>query len=107
MQLNPFKQLIKNGKYSSDSITIRHLLSHTSGLPKFNRTWLMTDERNQLNLEESLKKGKKAKVFFKPGSAYMYSNFGIAVLGVVVERTSGLSYSDYIQQNIYYVAPYV
>lgn len=96
-----FKQIIKKGKYSADSITIRHLLSHTSGLPKFNRTWLMTDERNQLSLEESLKKGKKAKVFFKPGSAYKYSNLGISVLGVVVERTSDLSYSDYIQQNIF------
>jgi CubicO group peptidase (beta-lactamase class C family) len=97
-----FSQLIKKGEFSSDSITIRHLLSHSSGLPKFNRNWLITDERNNLDLEESLSNRKKVKLSFKVGSDYQYSNMGMGVLGVIIERTSALSYIDYIRQNIFY-----
>lgn len=97
-----FRQLVKKGEFSSDSITIRHLLSHTSGLPKISRNWLITDEKNNLDLEESLSNGKRVKLSFQPGSDYKYSNMGMRVLAVIIERISNLSYADYIQQNIFY-----
>ena len=95
-----FKSLIKEGDFQPDSITIRHLLTHTSGLPMFSRPWLLTNKKNHLPIDESLKIGDKATLASTPGEKYKYSNMGMQVLGVLIERVSGLSYPEFIKQSI-------
>lgn len=96
-----FHKLFRVKKFSPDSITIRHLLTHTAGLPKFSRTWLLTDKNSSLDMEASLKTGKKIPLSIAPGTKYIYSNIGMNVLGIVIERVSGMSYAQYINEHIF------
>tara|TARA_B110000211_G_scaffold231495_1_gene293202 strand:- start:734 stop:2152 length:1419 start_codon:yes stop_codon:yes gene_type:complete len=89
-------------KGNSDSITIRQLLTHTSGLGNF-----FNDEFNQSNKEvyRNLAAYKplisQSELLFTPGSRNRYSNSGMLMLGLVVEKVSGESYYDYVQKHIY------
>ncbi len=82
-----------------ENITIRHLLDHTSGFannptdPMFQNL----DWTHQQIIDDVLNNRQLATV---PGSTYSYSNFGYIVLGRVVEKLSGMSYEDYVKQNV-------
>ena len=41
------------------------------------------------------------ELLFEPGERFSYSNAGFMILGAVIEEISGLSYFDYVQQNIF------
>jgi CubicO group peptidase (beta-lactamase class C family) len=63
----------------ADQITIRHLLTHTSGL--------QTAEKDPLE--------------FTPGEHLNYSNTGYQVLGRIIEKVAGLSYEDYLRAGVF------
>ncbi len=85
-----------------ESITIHHLLSHTSGLfnymahPEFRARMSglrKIDDWLPLIYDQEL-------VFDPPGERFAYSNSGIVTLGAVIEQVSGMPYESYIQTNI-------
>lgn len=86
-------------------ITIRHLLSHTSGLPDFD---LYDDlyEKEPLRIVSNkdvlpqLNKWKEP-LPFKPGEKWGYSNTNYNVLALLVEKLSGRYFSDYLRENIF------
>ena len=91
-------------------ITIRHLLTHTSGLPDYEelmaaaergRAPLWTAER-QIRDDEvlALLRGE-TKGRFPPGTSWAYSNSGYVVLGLVVARVSGKPFGDFLRQWIF------
>jgi CubicO group peptidase (beta-lactamase class C family) len=82
-------------------VTIHHLLTHTGGTgnifgPEYDA------QRLQIRTHDDYiaLHGARAPAF-APGSRYEYSNYGMLLLGVVVERVSGMSYYDYVAANIY------
>ncbi|WP_157893321.1 serine hydrolase domain-containing protein [Salegentibacter sediminis] len=79
-----------------DSITIHHLLTHTSGLPRESGI----QPHQNLNFKEQLDLIEKQSLLFTPGARYEYSNAGITVLGAIIERISDLGYEAFLQQNI-------
>ena len=79
----------------ADRITIEHLLSHRSGLGGY------PFGHGQTEAESIVESAAGEPVAFEPGTEMGYSNTGYAVLGVVIERVSGMSYFDYIRQNIF------
>lgn len=82
-------------------ITVEHLLTHTSGiknytaLPAWYALW-----RKDLSLEELIALFKDEPLDFTPGTQWSYSNSGYVLLGAI-EQVSGLSYGDFIQQQIF------
>lgn len=83
-------------------ITIRELLTHTSGLgdffgPKFQDS----NQAQYQTLESYLPLFASQPLLFEPGSRYSYSNAGYIVLGLVIERVSGESYYDYVREHIF------
>ncbi|MEI8291116.1 MAG: serine hydrolase domain-containing protein [Verrucomicrobiota bacterium] len=81
-------------------ITLRHLLMHTCGGwsndvddPMFCKQGL-----NQKELIAWTIKNQSLK--FEPGIHYAYSNFGYCLLGRVIEKITGISYADYVQQAV-------
>lgn len=97
----------KIDKYISDfphgkEITIHQLLSHTSGLPREVQNQIKFDSTPQ-TLEEALNmlKGKDIDLLCTPGEYFNYSNSGYILLGYIIEKVSGKTYSDYLQQNIF------
>lgn len=86
----------------TDQVTVHHLLTHTAGLGSyFNDTYFNSsrDLFRQLDDYKPLVKGDTLE--FAPGSRFGYSNTGMLLLGVVIEKASGANYFDYIRQNIY------
>jgi CubicO group peptidase (beta-lactamase class C family) len=88
---------------SGREITVRHLLSHSSGIANpIPISWVHLAEEPAVNLDDWSKRllTKYHRLTFEPGSRYAYSNLGYLVLGQLIEHTSGQSYTDYIQQHI-------
>jgi CubicO group peptidase (beta-lactamase class C family) len=88
---------------SGREVTVRHLLSHSSGIANpIPVSWVHLAEDPTVNLDDFTKRllARYHRLTFEPGSRYAYSNLGYLVLGQVIERISGQSYTDYIQQHI-------
>ncbi|PTM01857.1 MAG: serine hydrolase, partial [Bacteroidetes bacterium] len=91
-------------KFPYDNVTIKNLLNHTAGLPKY--FWITEhkwdgDEAPTNSEMMTLLETSDVLRFFKPGQKFDYSNTGYAVLASIVEKVSGTSFSDFVQQNIF------
>jgi len=86
------------------NITIRNLLNHTSGLPKYfwvaEHEWKENKPPTNKDLMEVLPISK-AQRFFKPGRNFDYSNTGYFVLASIIEKVTGISFNQYLQKNIF------
>ena len=90
--------------FKDQPITLRHLLTHTSGLPSIPPSWQMTDMANpystlqQADLFDAL---AKLDLTTAPGSRHEYSNFGAMLLSWVIAKTAGQDYESLIQQRLF------
>lgn len=81
-------------------ITLQHLMRHTSGIINYTTIpdfWLGAP----FTPEELVALFKDNPLEFTPGRRYRYSNSGYALLGYIIERVSGMSYADYLQEKIF------
>jgi CubicO group peptidase (beta-lactamase class C family) len=86
----------------SRPITIRDLLTHTSGLPGgYPAGYDNLYNTRQLTLRESILLQSQRPLDFEPGSRWAYCNAGIDTLGRIVEVVSGELYSDYLARHIF------
>lgn len=86
----------------SDKIEIRHLLTHSSGLGSyFNRTYMETSKNRYRALDDYKPLIIGEKLQFESGTDSSYSNTGMFMLGVVIEKVSGQDYFSYIRDHIY------
>jgi CubicO group peptidase (beta-lactamase class C family) len=89
-------------KSVTDKITIRHLLTHSSGLGSyFNETYDRSSRELFRKLDDYKPLIKDERPAFEPGSRFQYSNTGMFLLGVVIEKVTGQDYFDHIRQVIY------
>lgn len=89
----------------SGKIEIQHLLTHSSGLGSyFNQTYMNASKNNFRALDDYKPLIRDEKLQFEPGTDARYSNTGMFMLGVVIEKVSGKTYFDYIREHIYKVA---
>lgn len=86
--------------YARD-VTIRHLLTHTSGLVDYED--LIPDSQTVQVLDKDVLRllSKIDSVYFAPGAKYRYSNSGYALLALVVEALSGRSFAGFLKQQIF------
>lgn len=83
-------------------ITLRHLLTHTSGIPDFvalprNKEWEVTGPSPAMIFEHV----RDLPLEFNPGSGFAYSNTNYLLLGWIVELASGQTYREFVKQNIF------
>ena len=87
----------------SDKITLRRLLSHTSGVfgfadqDEFELNWFAP----RYPRDSAYKLIKLEPLAFRPGTGQNYSNSGFWILGRVVELASGMKYEDYLKKQIF------
>lgn len=82
------------------SVTITHLLTHTSGIKSY--TGLDGFElRRHLTQKEFIRSIGTYPLEFEPGSAWKYSNTGYSLLGYIIENVSGKSYWDFMGDRIF------
>ncbi len=96
------------GKYLPDApltwkdVTIYKLLTHTSGVPSFTGfPDYRTTEWKDTNPTELVARFRDKPLDFEPGSKFFYSNSGYVLLGYLLEKVSGQTYADFLQQNIF------
>ncbi|GAB5552557.1 MAG: hypothetical protein Sapg2KO_21480 [Saprospiraceae bacterium] len=89
-------------KTTGDQITIHHLLTHTSGIPNYtsfpNYRETMRKPSNPKTLLELF---KDLDLEFKPGESFNYSNSGYVLLGILVEKMTGKTYEEVLQERIF------
>ena len=86
---------------ASEGITLRHLLSHTSGLVDY-EDLLPPDQAHQIHDADVLRLlEREDRLYFPAGSDYRYSNSGYALLALVVERASGQRFAAFLQARIF------
>jgi D-alanyl-D-alanine carboxypeptidase len=81
------------------TITIEQLLNHTSGLPDYIR--LITDAYKPMSQAEVVSLINSQPLNFTPGTAWNYDNSGYYLLGMIIERVSGISYAEYLDREIF------
>ena len=83
-------------------ITIEQLLTHTSGIPSYTeQPAFARRSREALTHEELVATFKDLPLDFSPGEKWRYSNSGYYLLGMVIEKISGMSYAKFLDANIF------
>jgi CubicO group peptidase (beta-lactamase class C family) len=85
---------------SADAITIRHLLTHRSGLIDYEDV-MAADMKEQIHDADVLRLLESKRTYFVPGTSYRYSNSGYALLALIVERASGVTFAEYLKQRVF------
>jgi CubicO group peptidase (beta-lactamase class C family) len=86
---------------ATESITIRHLLTHTSGLIDYEDV-IPESFKAQLHDADVLKLlESQDRLYFHPGSDYRYSNSGYSLLALIVERASGRTFAAFLRERIF------
>jgi len=80
-------------------ITVRHLLTHTSGIPDYTTDRL--DYRRDYTEDELAQLAYGLKLEFPPGARWSYSNTGYVLLGIVVGKVSGRFYGDLLAERVF------
>lgn len=83
----------------SATITVRHLLDHTSGISTIEGTEPYLQSQN-VQFDTALKKLARYTPEYQPGEHYEYSNWNYALLGELISRVSNQPYVEYMQNNI-------
>ncbi len=84
----------------SPLITIRHLVTHTSGLPE-NGKLIFWEEGPEVTKADILGAITGVQLQFAPGTGVQYSNLGMALTGMIVESISGIPYREYVKKHIF------
>jgi len=87
------------GEDPKKPITFRHLLTHTSGLPADFGPFPVWGDTVPPPLEEYLR--KSLKIIKPPMTSITYSNNAYTLVGYLVQKLSGKSFKEYIQENIF------
>lgn len=88
-------------KEKSDTITIEMLLNNSSGLPHNVDFATFFQNNPSIDFEKALKAHQNVRLYFDPGTSYSYSNEGFMIAGYILELVTGMSYVDYVRENIF------
>jgi CubicO group peptidase (beta-lactamase class C family) len=94
----------KINKYFTDApaewnnITIRHLLTHTSGMRGYPEDFNFRADYTEDSLYKII---KTLPLAFQPGEKWDYSNIGYATLGILISRVTGKFYGDFLKERVF------
>ena len=86
------------------NVTVRHLLTHTSGLPDYfyvDFTEIIPPMYMLKEPKDFLPLMTRQKSVFKPGEKYQYNNGGYVILAYIVEKVSGMRFVDFVKEHIF------
>lgn len=94
---------LENCPATWQSLTIRHLLTHTSGIPNYTAFpgFFEKDAVQPTTFAGFVDIFRDKPLEFAPGEKYKYSNSGYHLLGLIIERASGKPYADFLRDNIF------
>ena len=97
----PITRYLADAPAAWDKITVRHLLTHTSGIPDFDDAGPGLDPHHDYSEEELVRLAGVLPPKFAPGARWSYSNTGYVLLGILVHRVSGKPYGDFLRERVF------
>ncbi|PFW55116.1 penicillin-binding protein [Bacillus cereus] len=94
----------------NENITVHQLLTHSAGIPdyfdesimeNFEDLWKQTPMYLLKSLRDFLPLFQNNNMMFAPGSKFHYNNAGFIILGLIIEEQTGLTFTEYIEKNIF------
>lgn len=99
---DPISKYLPDAPPAWQKITIYNVLTHTSGIPSFTGfPDYSATEWKDTTPAELVARFRDKPLDFEPGSKFFYSNSGYVLLGYLIEKISGQTYADFLQQNIF------
>ena len=93
---DPLNKFFEDVPGDKANITIHELLTHSAGFPG-----VLGDDYNIVSDQEFLDLAWSAKLLFEPGKSYEYSNVGYSLAGMIIEKTTGRKYEDYLVNDLF------
>jgi CubicO group peptidase (beta-lactamase class C family) len=84
-----------------EKVTVRHLLTHTSGTFNYTDRLNIRRDRNAYSLDSLIATFSGLPLEFEPGSSYKYSNSGYVLLGAILQKATGMPYERLLAENIF------
>ena len=97
----PITRYLADAPPAWEKITVRHLLTHTSGIPEFDDANQGLDPRREYTEDELVKLAAGLPPKFAPGARWSYSGTGYVLLGVLIHRVSGKPYGDFLRERVF------
>ena len=98
--VNTYLKAFKIPHTYPEPITLRHLITHTAGFENLNVQLFAPDAAHLLPLAGALQRYQPRRVR-PPGVYSSYSNYGVALAGLIVEEVSGQSFDEYVEEHIF------
>lgn len=96
------KKFIPDYPTHGHTITVEHLLTHTSGIKSYTGMAGFEDMmRKDMKPLEIIDVFKNQPMEFAPGTQYNYNNSGYILLGYIIEKVSGKTYEEYVKENLF------
>lgn len=84
------------------TITIEHLLTHTSGIPSYTgQLKFQANMAQDMTVDGMIATFKDLPLEFTPGDRFAYNNSGYFLLGAIIEKVSGMRYADFVAARIF------
>jgi CubicO group peptidase (beta-lactamase class C family) len=97
----PISSYFTNSSAAWQKITVRHLLTHTSGIADYSEGPLGIDLQKGYTEDQLLEKARQMPLDFQPGEKWAYSNTGYMLLGILIHKVSGQFYGDLLKQYVF------
>jgi CubicO group peptidase (beta-lactamase class C family) len=94
---DPITRYLPEGSAVWPGVTIRHLLTHTSGVPQDT----VPDWRRDYTETELVRSAAAQHLEFTPGDRQSYSSTGYALLGIIIHRVTGRFYGDFLREHLF------
>lgn len=99
---DPITKYLPEGEATWRGVTVRHLLTHTSGVPEYEESdSAAVDLRHDYSEDSLVNLAAHLPLDFPPGTHWHYSNTGFMLLGVIIHRVSGMFYGDLLTQRVF------
>jgi CubicO group peptidase (beta-lactamase class C family) len=100
---DPLTKFLPDYPEVGQAVTVEHLLTHTSGIVSYTGipNYMETEIARELTVDELVAVFRDLPVEFAPGEQFAYNNSGYVLLGAIIEKVSGMSYEEFIQQKIF------
>ena len=96
---DPILRYLPEGRRRWTGVTVRHLLTHSSGIPDY--TDGVVDLRRDYSEDQLVGMAATIPMAFPPGRRWSYSNTGYLLLGVIIHRVTGRFYGDLLRDILF------
>ncbi|REJ74029.1 MAG: serine hydrolase [Acidobacteria bacterium] len=100
---DPLTKFLPDFPQTDEPVTVEQLLAHTSGIKSYTGIpgYMDQEIRRDLTVDELIDVFDDEPIDFAPGERHLYNNSGYVLLGAIIEKVTGKSYAEFLQERIF------